>query len=342
MAGGGGGGSQTTTNKIDPWLKDQTEQNIAAWKDLQANNPYPNTSQYAPVDQSQQYQQAVQGLGNMAQNNSWLNQVNTASQGFQNAQGYTPQQVQAQDAQVGQLNMDQFQNPYTDQVVDRTLADLDRQRQRAVNQGQDSSIAAGAFNGSRSALADAATNREYADASANAAAQLRQQGYNTSLSAAQNQQAMQTQNNQFNSSQGLQAGMANQGADLTGQRIGLAGSQGMLQAGQLGNNIQQGNYQNALNSAGSQMDYLNSQQQYGLQQALAQWQAPIQYQQYITQALGGAPSGGTSTTSQSGGGYNRTTGVLGGAATGASIGSSFGPWGTAIGAGAGGLAGLFG
>lgn len=341
--GSSGGGSQTTTQKIDPWLKDQMQQNINQWQQLAENNPYPDTSQYAPVDQLQQYQNAVSGLGQMAQNNPWQQPVNQATQGFQNAQGYNPQQVQNQQSQMGQLNMDQFQNPYTDQVVNQTLSDLDSQRQQAVNQGQDSSISAGAFNGSRSALVDAATNGEFADASARAAGQLRQQGYNTALGAAQNQQQLQNQNNQFNSQQNLQSQLANQQAGLSGAQLGLAGSQGLLQAGQVGNNMQQGNLQNALNAAGSQMDYQNNAQQWGLDQMLNEWQTPINYQQYITQALGGSNMGGSSTTSQSGGGYNKTTGVLGGAATGASTGMMVGgPYGAAIGAGVGGLAGLFG
>jgi hypothetical protein len=55
-------------------------------------------------------------------------------------------------------------------------------------------------------------------------------------------------------------------------------------------------------------------------------------------AMQGLPYGTTQTTPM---GSNAGAGFLGGAATGASIGSNFGPWGTAIGAGAGGLLGLF-
>jgi hypothetical protein len=50
--------------------------------------------------------------------------------------------------------------------------------------------------------------------------------------------------------------------------------------------------------------------------------------------------GTNSATTTSGGGTSRTKSVLGGASSGAAIGSMFGPWGTAIGAGVGGLAGL--
>ena len=50
--------------------------------------------------------------------------------------------------------------------------------------------------------------------------------------------------------------------------------------------------------------------------------------------------GTNSATTTSGGGTSTTKSVLGGAASGAAMGSMFGPWGTAIGAGVGGLAGL--
>ena len=50
--------------------------------------------------------------------------------------------------------------------------------------------------------------------------------------------------------------------------------------------------------------------------------------------------GTNSATTTSGGGTSRTKSVLGGAASGAAVGSMFGPWGTAIGGGIGALGGL--
>jgi len=55
----------------------------------------------------------------------------------------------------------------------------------------------------------------------------------------------------------------------------------------------------------------------------------------------GTPVIPTSTTTNSGGGRNRTAGALGGAATGAYMGSSLGPYGTAAGAVIGGVGGYF-
>lgn len=85
----------------------------------------------------------------------------------------------------------------------------------------------------------------------------------------------------------------------------------------------------------------------GEQQALAQRQlmAPIQAQQMLLEASGGGVplSGllGQAQTAPSGSGRSRLAGGLGGAASGAAMGSMIGPWGTAIGAGVGGLLGAF-
>mgnify|MGYP000477431719 CR=1 FL=1 len=63
---------------------------------------------------------------------------------------------------------------------------------------------------------------------------------------------------------------------------------------------------------------------------------------YSSVINGYAGIGGTTTGTQSQKRGSKLGGALGGAATGASVGSMFGPWGTAVGAGAGGLLGLFG
>ena len=62
----------------------------------------------------------------------------------------------------------------------------------------------------------------------------------------------------------------------------------------------------------------------------------INYSEIIRSMLPGT----NSATTTSGGGTSTAKSVLGGAASGAAMGSMFGPWGTTIGAGVGGLAGL--
>lgn len=95
-------------------------------------------------------------------------------------------------------NIGQFMNPYTSMVTGNALQDLERQRQMAVNDTGAAATRAGAFGGSRHGVAEALTNQGFAQQGANMFGNLQQQGFNTALSAAQNQQ-------------GIQSGLAGQG-----------------------------------------------------------------------------------------------------------------------------------
>jgi hypothetical protein len=143
-----------------------------------------------------------------------------ALQGTTAAGAYQPQNVQAGTA-AGGINT--YMNPYTQQVIDTSMADLERQRQMQQNQLGQQASAAGAFGGSRQGIAEAETNRAFAQQGGQLAAQLRQQGFNTALGASQ-----QDVSNQ------MQAALANQGAGFQAANLGLNA------ANQLGNLSQQG------------------------------------------------------------------------------------------------------
>ena len=79
------------------------------------------------------------------------------------------------------LDINSFQNPYQEQVIDNAMADLNRGRQLQIQSDQDAAIGRGAFGGSRSAVLEAETNRNFADRAGNVAANLRQQGFDSSV-----------------------------------------------------------------------------------------------------------------------------------------------------------------
>ena len=79
------------------------------------------------------------------------------------------------------LKVNSFYNPFQEQVIDNTMADLNRGRQLQIQSDQDSAIGRGAFGGSRSAVLEAETNRNFADRAGNVAANLRQQGFDSSV-----------------------------------------------------------------------------------------------------------------------------------------------------------------
>jgi len=84
----------------------------------------------------------------------------------------------------GPLDIQQFQNPYTDQVINNTLSDLNDARQMQIQSDQDAAIGRGAFGGSRSALLESETNKKFADVAGRTAGNLRQSNFNNAANLA--------------------------------------------------------------------------------------------------------------------------------------------------------------
>lgn len=106
----------------------------------------------------------------------------------QAAAGGLQQAMQGTQRAMAGPNIGQFMNPYTNMVTGQTLDSLERQRQMQANTTGAQASAAGAFGGSRHGVADALTNEAFARQGAQTFGNLQQQGFNTALGAAQNQQ----------------------------------------------------------------------------------------------------------------------------------------------------------
>jgi hypothetical protein len=150
------------------------------------------------------------------------------SQGFnvnQAAAGGLQKAFQGTEAAMQAPNIGQFMNPYTRQVTQNTLADLERQRQMQMNTLGAQASGARAFGGSRHGVAEALTNEAFARQGAQAFGNLQQQGFNTALQAAQAQQGRQMAG-------AAQLGQLGQQAFGTGQAIQQQqAQQGLLQQG---------------------------------------------------------------------------------------------------------------
>ena len=70
-----------------------------------------------------------------------------------------------------------YQNPYTEQVIDNTIGDLDRARKIQLQSDQDAAIGQGAFGGSRSAIIESETNKRFADAVGDISERLRSNSF---------------------------------------------------------------------------------------------------------------------------------------------------------------------
>ena len=79
----------------------------------------------------------------------------------------------------------QYMSPFTDQVIDQSLADLQRQADMERQRIGSAAVQAGAFGGSRQAIAEQELQRNTADAFARQSAQLRAQAFESAQDRAQ-------------------------------------------------------------------------------------------------------------------------------------------------------------
>ena len=157
-------------------------------------------------------------------------------------------------------NISQYQNPYSQAVMQTTLDELER-RQQISDQGMaDQAVKSGAYGGARFGVQQAESQRNLRDVQAKAAADIQAKSYQQALAAAQADKQRQGQ-----------AGQAY--GNIAGQemQLGGAGLSGLYQAGQLGQTQGQ---------AGRDIAYEDFQRQQ---------QFPYAQTQYAAGILGGMP-----------------------------------------------------
>lgn len=117
-------------------------------------------------------------------------------------------------------DVNKYMNPYINTVVNNSLADLSRQNDIVNNQTNARAAAAGAFGGSRQAVANTLNNENFIRESGNLSGRLRHQGYDTAsglimqdanrdFSAQQSNQQMDWNVGSLNTSNAQQAGLQN-------------------------------------------------------------------------------------------------------------------------------------
>ena len=180
--------------------------------------------------------------------------------------------VNAQTLPQGDLNA--YMNPFTEGVINSSIASLDSQRMADINRNADAAISANAFGGSRAAIQDAVTNAQYGRNAAQLAANLRSQNFTQAQAALQADQARNFQAQQANQSAAMQAALANQQMGLNRANVGLEAAQ---QLGGLGLNALSGRAQAAstLGNLGLEANAQNLQAQQANQQAGLTNQAQI-------------------------------------------------------------------
>ena len=126
-------------------------------------------------------------------------------------------------APITAQEIQRFQSPFTQAVLQTTLDELDRRQQIADQRLSDQAVRSGAFGGARFGVQQAESQRNLRDVQARTAADINQRAFQQALQQAQAQRQRESQ-------------AAGQFGNIAGQQmqLGTQGIQGLLQAGQLG------------------------------------------------------------------------------------------------------------
>ena len=346
MSGGGSGGSQTTTQELPGYAQPYAQQILQRGADL-SNQQMPQYSGQLVAGLNDNQNAAINQVQNLAGSaNPTLTGANTAAQtAMSNASNpyTTSNQYIGQDVTASQNPYATAINPYVQQQVQTAQDQLTNEyKNGTAAQTMAQFRNSGAFGGSAMQQYQDTQNQQLGQQLNNVATNLYSNAYNTAAQTGAQQAALNTQTALANQSNNLNYTQQNNA--LNSQNYQAAQSNA-LNGAALAPTLNQANYYGAgqLMNAGTtqqqaQQNQLGADYQQWYNQAYSPYQQLGVLQSALQGALG-AGAQGVTTSSQSGG--NKGVGLLGGAASGAAIGSTFGPYGTAIGAGVGALGSLF-
>ena len=219
------GGSQTATTSIDKDVKAQYLKNLEQAKSVAAGLGVQQFAGFNPM-----YQQGEEQL------------VNLGLKPFTGA------------------DIQEFMNPYEQQVIQGTLGDIEQSRQMAANQTANAATAAKAFGGSRYGVQQSLTDQAALQQAAKTAAQMRQAGYGQAAGLAMNARNLGLQGAQAvmgagSARQQLEQARLDAARNIGLQKLAVTGSAVGLQPANLGGTSSQPTYQNqaagALGGAGA-------------------------------------------------------------------------------------------
>jgi hypothetical protein len=314
-----GGAPDVTTNAVDPDIKQAFLTNFMNAQGVASALPTQQFAGFNPL-----YQAGEEALVNTALAGPGISGTDLAAQMAAYGGVYQPAMQTAGQANLSMTGpgaIVSYMNPYTSQVRQNALADLESSRQMAIQNTGERAMQAKAFGGSRQGVAEGITNLGFAKQAGTLGTQLNENAFNNAVQLQAADLARQQQ-----------AAAANQQAGLQGAQLRLSG------ANQLGGLAAQ---QQALRLGGAQavLGAGGARQAAEQQQMDAIRNIGLQRLGIVQSSLGATPAnlGGTVQTPM----YSNTgAGLLGGALAGAQLGSAIPGVGTAIGAVGGGLLGL--
>jgi hypothetical protein len=256
-----------------------------------------NTNQTLPKQVQQSYVDALNAAGSGA--GAGAGALGQAGGIFEQMSGYSPNDVQA--GQLSTTNLDPYMNPYTKNVIDQTVAGIDRNEMMDQRANIDKATASGGAFGSRMDLRSNAINNDFDKTRADAIARMYSDNFKNAQGAAQTDIAGRLNADQGNQRMGMDMlSGAGSGFSNLGQTSGALGEMG---ARTLGGLSKQGwdmskDIMGNQSALGGQMQNLQQQiidagkGQYG-----GYTNAPTSGLEFLMRGIGALPSGiGTQTS----------------------------------------------
>ena len=249
--------SSTSSTSIDPDIKAAYLQQLADARTAAAGLGTRQFEGFTPGYATAEQQLTATGIGGAGQQTT-----NRAAELALAEAGYTPQQIQAM---TGAQYMGAYQNPFEQQVVQGTLADIERQRQISQQAQQARAVGARAFGGSRQAVAESIANEDYMRQAANTAAQLRSAGFTTAAGFGQTDAARAMEAARANAANQIAgAGIRQTAVGQLGalgaqqQNLGMTGAQAVMTAEQQRQQLAQARLDAARNLASERLGLTGS------------------------------------------------------------------------------------
>jgi hypothetical protein len=281
--------SSTSSTSIDPDIKAAYLQQLADARTAAAGLGTRQFEGFTPGYATAEQQLTATGIGGAGQQTT-----NRAAELALAEAGYTPQQIQAM---TGAQYMSAYQNPYEQQVVQGTLADIERQRQISQQAQQARAVGARAFGGSRQAVAESLANEDYTRRMADTAAQLRSAGFTTAAGFGQTDAARAMEAARANAANQIAgAGIRQTAVGQLGalgaqqQNLGMTGAQAVMTAEQQRQQLAQARLDAARNLASERLGLTGSALGQNVPNLGGTTTTPI-YRNQTASAFGGALGG---------------------------------------------------
>ncbi len=176
----------------------------------------------------------------------------------------------------------QFMDPYTEDVIAATQADIARQGQMQQNQASAGAVGAGAFGGSRQGIQQAEIGRNVMDQQARTGSQLRSQGFAQAQTAAQQAAQQQLRQAQL-------TGQLGQSTGALGQTIGQLGT-ATAGLGQLGQQMGVQDINTLLGIGGLEQGQTQKELDVARANSLAEQALPYQQVGFMSDIFRGVPA----------------------------------------------------